>query len=175
MTYSIVAPPPSVAPNLFWSTFWNQAEALGDWRLMPLNSADNPGGLDARSALESAVVLSLFTDRRAPEGWRPDVLDRRGWWGDGVAEEGASLRPLGSHLWLLRHEVVSDENVTLARLYALEALAWMQTERVCARIDVQTGKIEQPRRGIWIMIDLFARDGTTMYSTRFERFWGEVR
>lgn len=175
MTYEIASPARDASPNLFWSTFWDQQQALGDWRVMPLASSDNPGGLDAREALASAVILSLFTDKRAPEGWRPDVTDRRGWWGDGVAEEGASLRPLGSHLWLLRHEIVSDETINLARVYSIEALNWMLTDRVCARIDVATGAIESPRRGVWIDITLHTRDGSILFAARFERFWQEVR
>jgi phage gp46-like protein len=175
MTYSVQPPIPAGSANLFWSTFWNGEEGLGDWRVVPLGQPDNAGGLDARGALASAVVISLFTDRRAPEGWRPDVIDRRGWWGDGVAEEGTDARPLGSHLWLLRNEIVSAENVELARIYAAEALNWMVEEQVCARIDVASGVIENPRRGIWLAVDLFARDGSRLFAQRYERFWQEVR
>ena len=51
--------------------------------------------------LETAVSLSLFTDRRAEDG---DALpsgdaDRRGWWGDDFpAVDGDRM---GSRLWLL--------------------------------------------------------------------------
>lgn len=175
MTYAITPPAPARSPNLFWSTFWNKGEGLGDWRIVPLNQPDNPGGIDAREALASAVVISLFTDKRAPEGWRPEVTDRRGWWGDGVAEEGAEARPIGSHLWLLRNEAVTTENVDLARIYALEALAWMTADNVCARVEVTTGAIENPRRGIWLAVDLFARDGSRVFAERYERFWQETR
>jgi phage gp46-like protein len=92
-----------------------------------------------------------------------------------VAEEGAEARPIGSHLWLLRNEAVTTENVDLARIYALEALAWMTQEDVCARIDVQSGIIENPRRGIWLAVDLFARDGSRVFAERYERFWQETR
>lgn len=175
MTYAIVPPAPARSPNLFWSTFWNGKEGLGDWRVVPLGQPDNPGGLDAREALASAVVISLFTDKRAPEGWRPEVTDRRGYWGDDVAEEGAEPRPLGSHLWLLRNEVATGEIAELARVYALEALAWMTDENVVARIDVASGLIETPRRGVWLAVDLFARDGSRVFAERYERFWQEMR
>ena len=85
-------------PALFWSTVWDEAEQLGDWRVAPAGDPVNPGGLDASGQLASAVILSLFTDRRAPEGWRPEVADRRGWWGDAVAPEGEDPEETGSHL-----------------------------------------------------------------------------
>ncbi|MCA3597763.1 MAG: phage GP46 family protein [Methylobacterium sp.] len=175
MTYAILPPAPARSPSLFWSSFWNGTEGLADWRVVPLGQADNPGGLDSREALASAVIISLFTDRRAPEGWRPEVTDRRGYWGDGVAEEGAQPRALGSHLWLLRNEVATEENAALARLYAIEALAWMTEEAVVARVDASAGLIENPRRGVWLRIDLYARDGSRVFAEKYERFWQEMR
>ncbi len=79
---------------------------------LALSGTVNPGGLDASDAFGSAVVLSLFTDRRAPEGWRPEVSDRRGWWGDHVAPAGETPRALGSHLWLLANEIASRKTPT---------------------------------------------------------------
>ncbi len=64
---------------------------------LQLNGAD----LLTDNSLLTAVIISLFTDRRAldsdeiPDGTR----DRRGWWGDSFRE-----RPVGSRLWLLSRE-----------------------------------------------------------------------
>lgn len=72
------------------------------------------GDLVAENTLRTAVILSLFLDRRADDD---DVLpngsnDRRGWWADTVApmtEYGiggglASGDRIGSRLWLLSRE-----------------------------------------------------------------------
>ncbi|WP_234448239.1 phage GP46 family protein [Komagataeibacter oboediens] len=64
--------------------------------------------------LKSAVMVSLFTDRVAPQQPTSDdtavgiqsptgptgaaTADWRGWWGDAFAD-----RPIGSRLWQLRH------------------------------------------------------------------------
>ena len=77
MTYPINLPGAKREPALFWSTFWDD-DLLGDWRVAPAADPQNPGGLDASDQLASAVFISLFTDKRAPEGWRPEVADRRG-------------------------------------------------------------------------------------------------
>lgn len=174
MDYPISLPKRGREPALFWSTFWDGEHLLGDWRVAPAADPVNPGGLDATGQLASAVYNSLFTDRQAPEGWRPEIEDRRGWWGDGVQPEGEDLDPLGSHLWLLKNEVASEENAELARLYAQEALAWLVTEKVAASVTVESGLIEDPRRGIWLAIRITDRQGEIAFDRRFARLWREI-
>lgn len=176
MSYGIaISREAAETPALVWSTFWSAEEGLGDWRVAPANDPVNPGGLDASGQLASAVVQSLFTDKRAPEGWRPDIVDRRGWWGDEIAPEGEKPEPLGSHLWTLQNEVATEEVANLARIYAEEALAWMIRDQVAARVEVTSGLIEEPRRGVWLQIAIYGRDGAQRYSQRFARLWQELR
>lgn len=162
-------------PALPWSTFWSQADGLGDWKLEAAADPLNPGGLSDDSQIATAIIVSLFTDRLAPDGWRPDVSDRRGWWGDGVAPEGEALEPLGSHLWLLKNEVATERVAGLAKVYAEEALAWLVAERVAAAVTVETGLIEHPRRGVWLRVKVAGRDGAQVYDRRFQRIWDEIR
>lgn len=89
--------------------------------------------------LESAVLVSLFTDRRAdPEQLRAgdDATDLRGWWGDFnpdvVGDQSGSL------LWLLQREKQTRETLARARQYAEQALAWMVQDRVARRVTVTT-------------------------------------
>lgn len=89
--------------------------------------------------LESAVLVSLFTDRRASaEQLRPgdDPADLRGWWGDyNPAVEGDRT---GSLLWLLKREKQTRETLARARQYAEQALAWMLEDRVARSLTVTT-------------------------------------
>ncbi|QEL26159.1 hypothetical protein FQV39_28775 [Bosea sp. F3-2] len=175
MSYGIAISREAAArPAMFWSTFWSAEEGLGDWQVAPANDPVNPGGLDASEQLASAVIISLFTDKRAPEGWRPDVVDRRGWWGDAIAPEGETPEEIGSHLWLLQNEVATEDVANLARIYAEEALAWMIRDQVAARVTITSGLIENPRRGVWLDVKIYGRDGALRYSQRFERLWQEL-
>lgn len=91
------------------------------------------------NGLETAVLISLFTDRRATlEQLRPgdDATDLRGWWGD-VHPDVANDRT-GSHLWLLQREKQTPETLARAKQYAEQALAWMIDDRVASRVDVET-------------------------------------
>jgi phage gp46-like protein len=176
MSYDIAISRAAAAePALFWATFWDEAEQLGDWRVAPAADPVNPGGLDATGQLASAVVNSLFTDNRAPEGWRPDVTDRRGWWGARVAPEGEEPEEDGSLLWTLKNEVATPAISERARIYAAEALAWMLRDRVAASVTVEAGLIENPRRGVWLDIQITDRAGELAYSQRFARLWRDLQ
>lgn len=93
--------------------------------------------------LESAVIISLFTDRRAPDDVElPAGDDRRGWWGDSYPDrEGDEM---GSLLWLLEREKETQEVLERSRIYARQALAWMIEDRVVSQMRVEAGFGREP-------------------------------
>lgn len=84
--------------------------------------------------LESAVTVSLFTDRLAlPTDVIPDgTQDRRGHWSDSYLAVVDDKE--GSRLWLLSREKVMDEVLRRGEDYAREALAWMVEDGVAKSI-----------------------------------------
>jgi phage gp46-like protein len=179
MTYPVtIGRSEAARPALPFATRYDATTLLGDWIVAGASSA-GPDGLNARGLsdldqLESNVFVSLFTHRQAPVGWRPEVTDRRGWWGDGVAAEGRTAEPIGSHLWLLRNEIATARVAALAKVYAEEALSWLLRDGVVGRIAVASELIENPRRGINLTIEIFARDGTVTFKAQFARLWQEI-
>lgn len=119
--------------------------------------------------LETAVVISLFTDRRATSDQLPAGLpaaDLRGYWGD--VRTAASGDQTGSHLWLLSREKETAETLSRARKYAREALQWMIDDKVSTRIDVRAS---YPRRGfILLEIDIY-RPGGKVARYRYHYEW----
>ena len=88
--------------------------------------------------LETAIILSLFTDRRAAD---EDVMplgesDRRGWFGD-AAPVVAGDR-IGSRLWMLTREKQTQETLARAKEFCVEALAWLVEDRIASSVDVVT-------------------------------------
>lgn len=89
--------------------------------------------------LESAVLLSLFTDKRArPEQLRPDddPSDLRGYWGD--VAPAAESDSTGSLLWLLKREKQAPETLARAQQYARDALAWLVDDKIASGVTVAT-------------------------------------
>lgn len=78
---------------------------------------------DLASNLPRAVVISLFTWRRAEADDPLDDAERYGWWGDSFPPV-ADAR-IGSRLWLLRRAKLTAQTIMDAEFYCREALAWL--------------------------------------------------
>jgi len=107
---------------------WDNANAGGDWSL-----AD--GDLQTGQDLETACLVSLFTDKLATPDFVPTdgSSDRRGWWADPYLDQ-----PLGSNLWQLERAKKTRDTLGLAKRYAEDALAWLVTDGVASDIAVNT-------------------------------------
>lgn len=107
--------------------------------------------IERDDGLETAVIISLFTDRRAsaeqvpPEYPRDDL---RGYWGD-ITNESATDQT-GSLLWLLAREKQLPQTLSRAEQYCREALAWMIDDLVSTRIDVVASYISQG----WMQLEI---------------------
>jgi len=130
---------------------------------------DGSAGPEAETGLETAVLASLFTWRRADPD---DVIpagddDRQGWWGDSYPfVEGDRW---GSKLWLLHREVLTDLTVARARRYAEEALSWLVEDRIADRVIVRAARGGSPvRLNIAIAV---IRGDRTLLSRRFLGLW----
>jgi phage gp46-like protein len=128
------------------STFWRPDEARGDWALAGADLARD-------SDLATAVIISLFTDRRADvDDVIPDGSgDRRGWWADAFR-----ARPIGSKLWLLERAKKTEATRLAALDYVEQALAWLVEDGVAADVAVdvqwQAGRAPQGFLGVTVAI-----------------------
>lgn len=104
-------------------TVWNADELHADWL------AGN-GELASGDDYQTAVIISLFTDRQAREDDRYEDNDRRGWWGDSTENE-----QMGSRLWLLRREKLTNSVRLRSLEYANEALKWLLDDGIVKAIE----------------------------------------
>lgn len=125
-------------------------------------------GLSEDDGLDTAVIISLFTDRQAEPG---DVIpdgtdDKRGHWTDSFPiVEGDRI---GSRLWLLNREKQLLEVMLKAKGYCEEALAWMVTDGVARSVTVT---VTNPRNGLLHALIEIAKPNGTNTQYQFENFW----
>lgn len=134
------------------ATIWDPANSRGDWRVgsagafltdqagRPVIGADGfavtasggaaTGGLLSGSDIETAVLISLFTDAAAgPDDIIPDGSGNpRGWWADAT---------IGSKLWLLGRAKKTPQTLQLAIAYVRQALAWLTADGIAASVAVE--------------------------------------
>lgn len=138
---------------------WDNTLTEGDWVLAV-------GDLQTGQDLETACLVSLFTDRLATPDFIPTdgTTDRRGWWADPYNDQ-----PLGSNLWQLERAKKTRDTLGLARTYALEALQWLVADGVAKSVDVDTRWIGPAGTTLLgIAIAITKPDGTV---TRFVYGW----
>ena len=125
-------------------------------------------GLQADPGLHTAVLLSLFTDRRAADDDAiPDnSTDQRGWWADAVAEEDGDL--FGSRLWLQSREKLTASVIQRAEEYAREALQWLVDDGVASSVSVEAERIATNKLGFLVRIQ---RPDGSQETMRFDQLW----
>lgn len=136
-------------------------EFSGDWLLENATLAEDNG-------LETAVIQSLFTDRRADDD---DVLpnninDKRGWYGDGWLTQANDK--LGSKLWLLARKKQLPSVINRASEYARESLQWLIDDGIASNIEV-TAEILEPNT-LGLSIKIYKPQGDEI-SFRFQNVW----
>ncbi|MFA5981731.1 MAG: phage GP46 family protein [Pseudomonas sp.] len=96
-----------------------------------------------KNALTRAVLISLFTWRRAAPDDAVEDDERFGWWGDSfpaVADDR-----IGSRLWLLRRVKLTRQTQLDAEFYAREALQWLIDDGHCSVIEVLSERLDAQR------------------------------
>jgi len=126
-----------------------------------------PLGLDSDEPLVRAVIISLFTWRRANADDDLPGDERMGWWGDSFPT--VTNDRIGSRLWLLSRAKLIPETLRRAKAYADEALKWLVDDGVAARVDV-----EVERHGLSTLAlacRIYRSDGKTPLDIRFTDAW----
>lgn len=94
---------------------------------------EDQADFETTDGLESAIVVSVFSDRRAYKDEVGDPMRRRGWIGDLVSEVPGDLH--GSGLWLYEQSRLTQEVVTGVRQEAEQCLEWMIQEDLVVSVS----------------------------------------
>lgn len=171
------------------ATIWNPAVGRGDWALpsptfafaqaadgTPIVGANGAAfslgslgslpsaGLVSGSDIETAVLISIFTDAAADvDDQLPDASsDLRGWWGD---------PSIGSRLWLRLRAKQTPQTLLLVKADIEAALAWLITDDVAAAVEVETEWTARDALGVAVTVR--RRDGSTV-AVAFEWAWKDL-
>jgi phage gp46-like protein len=108
---------------------WDPVNARADVTMFASGSF-----LETGHDLESAVLISLFTDQTAdPDDVLPPdmVNDPRGWWADTYTGD-----LIGSKLWQVLGRVRNQDTLNFAGDATRKSLAWMLTDGVASSVEV---------------------------------------
>lgn len=119
---------------------------------------------DMTDSLSRAVIISLFTWKRASQSDEVDNDQRMGWWGDTFAENKGDK--IGSKLWLLLRQKVTDETINRAQEYAYDALKWLIDDGICSDITVDVERNEDDPNRINLDVQLTTSTSNLTYKIK---------
>lgn len=98
------------------------------------------GDLKADNGLETAALISLFSNKRVSLEQLPlGENDRMGWWADLISEPLED--EIGSRLWLLeRNGKVLDATAVEMESMLKEAFKWMLDDGIAATVNVSAAR-----------------------------------
>lgn len=143
---------------------WDNDLLFGDFEL-----ADGEGDLVRETGLETAVMISLFTDGRADDDDELDNPDdKRGWWGDLTTGDDDLI---GSKLWLLDRSKTTNETIEKTKQYIEEALQWMIDDGVAAKVAIEVERQGDPENArLATLIKIHKSDGN-IENFKFDDLW----
>lgn len=114
------------------------------------------------AGLESAILESLFSDRRAASDEVADPMKRRGWIGDLVSEVPGDTN--GSGLWLYQQSRLDAETAAGVAAEARNALQWMIDDGLCTSAAVSIVRTDATRT-LQILVTLgLVQGGTSQHA-----------
>lgn len=105
---------------------------------------------DMNDGLSRAVVISLFTWRRADTGDVYDGSNKYGWWGDTYPVEPGDK--IGSKLWQLLRRKLTDDVIAEVEEVSRDSLQWMIDDGICSNVDVSVERSEINRVNISVVL-----------------------
>lgn len=105
---------------------------------------------DMNDGLSRAVVISLFTWRRADTGDVYDGSNKYGWWGDTYPVEPGDK--IGSKLWQLLRRKLTDDVIAEVEELSRDSLQWMIDDGICSNVDVSVERSEINRVNISVVL-----------------------
>lgn len=133
-----------------------------------IDLADGGRDLEPDGGLETAVSISIFTNKREDEETRlpGNINDKGGWWGSEFSEV-----EIGSHLWLLRRARNRNEVLSLSEQYVKQGLQWMVDEGIAESIEVESSFSDEKTLQLNIDISRPRVSETDKFTYRYYYNW----
>ena len=125
------------------------------------------GDLTSTANLDTAVLMSLYTDYRASNSEVPQIQRRRGWWGNVVSNYPDYQ--IGSKIWLLYQARLNQDTLNLVKTYIYNCLSWMIDDGYITGINILVEATSN--EGILVFITLSISQNI-VYSNEFQLWLG---
>lgn len=114
--------------------------------------------------LDTALLMSIYCERRAAASEVPESTNRRGWWGNQFADKLDF--EIGSKIWLFRQSKLTNAVVESLRDAALRGLDWLIEDGIAIEINASVEQIE----GV-VGLEIILTRPSSQVERRFFELW----
>ena len=93
------------------------------------------GDIKTIQGFETALMMSIYGEKRAASSEIPSPQFRRGWWGNEALD--FDDYEIGSKLWLLSQARETQNTLNNAKTYVLDSLQWMIDDGFLDSVEVK--------------------------------------
>lgn len=140
---------------------WNNDK--GYWDISFTN-----GDYTTTDKLDTAVLMSLYMDKRATRSEVPNPQLRRGWWGNKVGDY--PNYDIGSKFWLLQQARLTQETINLLKTYSYDCLKWLIDD---GYVDIIDTNVEIIDGAAYIRITFYVSQNIIFQNIYKWHRWGE--
>lgn len=128
------------------------------------------GGIETVRSFDTAIIISLFTDRRASASEVASAGNRRGWVGN--LDLFGNEFEYGSKIWLYEQSRLTDSIRVEFEDSIRVALQWIVDDQHASNIEVNSSLLSGFRSGIAFLVRFFITPDVV--DTREFVFWNET-
>ncbi len=122
-----------------YTDLYVEADADGIYDLV----IDDDGDFKKTAGMDSAIFISIFSDRRANPDEVADPMKRRGWCGTENTEDQQGN--VGSGLWLREQSRLSKNDAEFRKMEAYQCLHWLIADSLAKKTEVTITQIPEDR------------------------------
>lgn len=108
---------------------------------------------DLTNGLGRAVMISLFSWKRADSGDTYDGTNKFGWWGDTYSDY-----QIGSKLWQYLRRTLTPDTMLEIKEECENALQWLIDEGVCSSVDIEVERGDINRLNLIVKLDISGKN-----------------
>lgn len=108
---------------------------------------------DLTNELGRAVMISLFSWKRADSGDTYDGTNKFGWWGDTYSDY-----QIGSKLWQYLRRTLTSDTMLEIKEECENALQWLIDDGVCSSVDIEVERGDINRLNLIVKLDISGKN-----------------
>lgn len=118
------------------------------------------GDLKGEKGLETASLISTFSDRFTPTEELPEGEENnKGWWADEISEPPEDK--FGSKLWTTERSKTTLDTANRMEEFVQEGFEWMLDDGIAKAVDVDSEIVDSQQ--IRVSVEIFKPDGNSFF------------